>query len=238
MPLYSSRAARGRSRDAMPGRSLADFWPVILLAALAVAGLAVEAFDLVDWREALARARGHAAHWWLPPALVLLQVVLYLFGLPGSTVLWLVAPLYPPLAATAVLAAGGVGGALAAYAFARRLSGPALARLRGHRAFRLLERETDFLFLCALRLVPAFPHSVLNYGAGVLRMPLMAFLGATAIGFAVKAFLYASAIHHALEATEPAQLLRLEALLPLVALAAVLLAARALRRRRSRPPTS
>jgi uncharacterized membrane protein YdjX (TVP38/TMEM64 family) len=167
---------------------------------------------------------------------VLLQVVLFMFALPGSTVLWLAAPLYPPLAATAILTAGGIGGALAAYAFARRLTDASLAGLSAHRAFHLLERETDFRFLCALRLMPAFPHSVLNYGAGILRVPRTAFAGSAAIGIAVKAFLYSSAIHHALEVTEPAQLPRIGALLPLVALAAVLLAAHALKRRRTRTP--
>ena len=51
------------------------------------------------------------------------------------------------------------------------------------------------------------------------------------IGLGVKAYLYSSVIHHALEAAEPADLLRAEAVLPLIALALALFAARALRRR-------
>jgi len=217
----------------MSPRASAALWPLAVLGALAAAGLAVEVFALFEWREALARVRGYAASGWLPFALIALQAGLFMFGLPGSTLLWLVAPLYAPLAASAILVAGSSAGALAAYLFAHRLTGESLASLRASRGYRLLERESDFLFLCALRLVPGFPHSVLNYGAAILRVPLGPFLAAAAIGFAVKASLYSTAIHHALEAAEPAQLLRLEILLPLLALAAAVLAARALQRRRA-----
>lgn len=220
----------------MPERLLAASWPVALLAALLAFGLAAHWLELFAWREALDWARGHAARWWLAPALILLQVLLFMFGLPGSTVLWLVAPLYAPAASTLILAAGGSAGGLAAYWFAGRLTGESLAHLRASRGYRVLARESDFLVLCALRLVPAFPHSVLNYGAGILRLPLGRFLAAAAIGLGVKAYLYSSVIHHALEADAPADLLRAEALLPLVALALALFAARALRRRWERRP--
>lgn len=217
-------------------RPLPALWPAALLAALIAFGLGAHFLDLFEWRDALDWARGYAQRWWLPPALILLQVVLFMFALPGSTVLWIVAPLYAPAASTLVLAAGGSAGGLAAYWFARRLSDESLAHLRASRGYRVLERESDFLVLCALRLVPAFPHSVLNYGAGILRLPLGRFLAAAAIGFGVKAYLYSSVIHHALEAADPADLLRAEAVLPLILLALALFAARMLQRRWGRPP--
>jgi len=214
--------------------SFAARWPLALLALLLAAGLAAHFLEWFAWREALAWARGHAGQWWLAPALVLLQVLLFMFALPGSTLLWVVAPLYAPAASTLILTVGGSAGALAAYAFSRRLSEAEQVRLRRHPAWRLLERESDFLTLCALRLVPAFPHSVLNYGAGILRLPLGRFLAAAAIGFGLKAFLYSSVIHGALEATDARDLLRVEAVLPLILLALLLFAARILRRRRGR----
>lgn len=217
---------------AVSDNPLARFWPLAVLAVLVAAGLAAHALELFEWRAALERLRGYTQHWWLPLALILLQVALFTFGLPGSTVLWLVAPLYAPLASTLILAAGGCAGSLAAYAFARRLSGAALAELRASRGYRTLERESDFLALCALRLMPAFPHSVINYTAGVLRVPLGRFLAATAIGFGLKAYLYSSVIHPAMVAARPADLLQPGTLLPLVALVVVLLAARTLQRRR------
>lgn len=209
-------------------------WPAALLTLLLALGLGAHFLEEFQWREALAWARGHAGQWWLPLVLVLLQTVLFMFALPGSTLLWVVAPLYVPPAATLILTAGGTGGALAAYWFARRLTVAQQERLRRHRAWRLLARESDFLALCALRLVPAFPHSVLNYGAGMLRLPVGRFLAAAAIGFGLKAFLYSSVIHRILETAELRHLLQSEALLPLVLFALLLFLVRFLQRRRAR----
>lgn len=47
----------------MPDRPVAPLWPVALLVALAVTGIAVQAFELVDARALLDWARGLAAHW-------------------------------------------------------------------------------------------------------------------------------------------------------------------------------
>lgn len=98
----------------VPERSVAALWPLAVLAALAAIGIAVLALDLVDARAALHWARGYATHWWFAVALVLLQVLLFTFALPGSAVVWLAAPLFAPTAATAILTAGGCGSALAA----------------------------------------------------------------------------------------------------------------------------
>jgi len=205
--------------------------PLALLALLVAAGLAAHALTWFEWREALAWARGHAGQWWLPLALILLQTLLFMFALPGSTLLWVVAPLYAPAAATLILTAGGVGGALATCGFARRLTQAQQARWRRQRAWQVLERESDFLTLCALRLVPAFPHSVINYGAGILRLPLGGFAVSTAIGFGLKAFLYSSIIHRALAAEDARDLLRAEAVPLLLLLALLLLAPRLLRKK-------
>lgn len=216
----------------MAKRSLAALWPLILLAVLVAVGLAAPALDLIDWRTTLTLAREHAARWWLPPALVLLQVALFAFALPGSAVLWLVAPLYPPAAATAILTAGGCGGALAAHALARRLSGRSLARVRAGRGYRVLQRESDFLMLCALRLAPGVPHSVINYASGVLHLRLTPLLSSAAVGFGLKSFLYSSVIHGAPAADRPADLLAPGVVWTLVGGIVVLLIARAIVRRR------
>ncbi len=144
--------------------------------ALAVTGIAVQAFELVDASALLDWARGLAAHWWLAVALVLLQVVLSTFALPGSAVLWLVAPLNAPIAAAAILKAGGCIGALGAYAFASRLTWTAMARLQTSRGDRLMQREGGFLLQCALRLAPCARVSVL--GAQLRRGRVAAAAGA------------------------------------------------------------
>jgi len=201
-------------------------WPLALLATLVAVGLGAHALGLADAGPALAWARVHAAQWWFPAALVALQVLLFTFGLPGSAVLWLAAPLYAPPVAAAILTAGGCLGALAAHAFALRLTGASLQRLQGSRGFRILQRQSDFLVLCALRLAPGFPHSVINYAAGTLRVRRAPFLASAAFGFGIKTWLYAIVVHRAVAADRPADLLAPDALWPLIALVALILFAR------------
>ena len=66
----------------MPEPRLAALWPAALLATLVAFGLAAHFLDLFEWRDALVWARGYAQHWWLAPALIVLQVLLFMFALP------------------------------------------------------------------------------------------------------------------------------------------------------------
>lgn len=208
----------------------AQLLPLAGLLVLVCIGALLHALGVFDWRETLQWARGHAQHWWLAAALIAAQVVLFMFALPGSTVLWLVAPLYPPAVAAAILAAGGSLGGLAGYFFARRMTARQMALLRRKRLFLLLEKHADFPALLALRLLPAFPHSVINYGAGVLRLPVAAFLAAAALGLGVKSFLYASVIYPVAQA-EFSEFARMDTVLALLGLALLVFAGRAFRRR-------
>ena len=208
----------------------AQLLPLAGLLVLVCIGALLHALGVFDWRETLQWARGHAQHWWLAAALIAAQVVLFMFALPGSTVLWLVAPLYPPAVAAAILAAGGSLGGLAGYFFARRMTARQMALLRRKRLFLLLEKHADFPALLALRLLPAFPHSVINYGAGVLRLPVAAFLAAAALGLGVKSFLYASVIYPVAQA-EFSEFARMDTVLALLGLALLVVAGRAFRRR-------
>lgn len=208
----------------------AQLLPLAGLLVLVCIGALLHALGVFDWRETLQWARGHAQHWWLAAALIAAQVVLFMFALPGSTVLWLVAPLYPPAVAAAILAAGGSLGGLAGYFFARRMTARQMALLRRKRLFLLLEKHADFPALLALRLLPAFPHSVINYGAGVLRLPVAAFLAAAALGLGVKSFLYASVIYPVAQA-EFSEFALMDTVLALLGLALLVVAGRAFRRR-------
>jgi uncharacterized membrane protein YdjX (TVP38/TMEM64 family) len=195
---------------------------IVLLAALAVLGIALDAFDLLDAAAALDWARRHAHGWRLPAAIVAAQTVLYTLAQPGSILFWVAALLYSAPLATVILTAGGSAGALGAYLFARRLTRGYAAAARGHRLFTLLERQGDFFMLLALRVFPGMPHSAINYAAGALGLPIARFLSATALGFAVKSYLYSSAVEAASGSASAADLLRLEVLGPLFAIAALL----------------
>ena len=204
---------------------------ILALAALAALGIALEALELVDWARALDWARANAGGWRVPAAIVLAQLALYTFGQPGSILFWAAALLYPPSLATLILTAGGTAGALGAYLFARRVTRLDLARARGHRLFRILERQGDFLTLCALRVIPGMPHSAINYAAGTLALPLPRFLCASALGLAIKSYLYSAAVSGAIGTAGPSDLLRLEVLGPLFAIALLLLLGRPAYRR-------
>jgi uncharacterized membrane protein YdjX (TVP38/TMEM64 family) len=160
------------------------------------------------------------------------QLILYTFGQPGSILLWAAAPLYTAPVATVILTAGGSAGALGAYVFARRLTRTHIAQAHGKRLVSALKRQGDFFTLCALRVLPGMPHSAINYAAGTLGVPLGRFLGATALGFAFKSYLYSSAVSGVIGSARPSDLLRLEVLGPLVAIALLLLLGRLAYRRR------
>lgn len=208
-------------------------WPLAALVALVCLGVALDAAGVFDWHEALTWARLHAQSWWLAVVLIAAQAALFMFALPGSAFLWVVAPLYPPALASVILALGGTLGGLAAYALASRLTAQQLEQLRRRRLYSLVARHADFPALLALRLIPAFPHAVINYGAGILRVPLAAFAAAALLGLGAKSFLYASVIHAALQA-QLSELASMETVLPLVALAALALLGGLLRRRLER----
>jgi uncharacterized membrane protein YdjX (TVP38/TMEM64 family) len=181
-------------------------------------GVAIQWSGVVDWRAALAWARGMAG-WQLAIGIVALQVLLYTLAQPGSALFWVAALVYSPEVATLILTTGGTLGALGAYALARRTVSaerlPAAVRER-------LVAEGDFFALCMLRLVPGMPHSVLNYGAGVLRLPLTAFLLSTVAGLAVKSYVYVVPVHALAESASPAALADWRVLGPLAGLALVM----------------
>lgn len=216
------------------GISKSERWRPLLLITLAVAGISLYFMGLIDLAGLLQWAERYKAYWWVAVGLALLQAVFFTLALPGSTFLWVIAPLYPPLTATLILVAGSTLGAMGGYLFARRLSGPWRARICENRFFKMLEKRSDFLTQCAIRTFPAFPHSFINYSAGVLKLPLIPFLLATMIGLSIKTFLYTVAIHGAIKASDPYELIRIETMAPLMILVLLFIVAKIFQLRLSR----
>jgi len=75
------------------------------------------------------------------------------------------------------------------------------------------------------------PHSAINYAAGTLALSLPRFLCASTLGLAVKSYLYSAAVSGAIGTAGPSDLLRLEVLGPLFAIALLLLLGRLAYRR-------
>ena len=93
-----------------------------ILIAILTAGIVAQKMNLLDLTRASTEIEDFADLWWVPPASVLIQVILYLFALPGSIVIWTLGVIYHPLPATFLAMAGGVVGSLAAYYMAMHLS--------------------------------------------------------------------------------------------------------------------
>lgn len=195
----------------------------MLLLGLVIAGaVAFAVFDPVDREAALALGESLAKNPWTALVIVLVQILLFALALPGSLVVWIIAPFYPPLIATLLMLAGSMAGAVLAYLIAGYLGESVHRRLHRHRTFRLLARHSDFFTQTALRVLPGFPHGVVNYTAGVLRLRWLPFLLAALIGLTIKWAVYSWTIHSLFDRGRDGEGPGAGALLPLVLLTAFL----------------
>lgn len=137
----------------------------------------------------------------------------------------------PPLIATALLVVGSVGGALGAYLFSARFRQDWDPGSLERRVVELLSRHGGMLTQMALRILPGFPHAMVNFAGGVLGLGLAGFLTAATLGLAVKWSVYAGAIHGLVEAVEQELALDWSTGVPLVLLSLLLLLGAGARRR-------
>ena len=189
-----------------------------IVALLIALGLVLEIAGLLDARQLLAVARGYTQHWWLIPLLILAQAGLFTFALAGSVFLWIVAPLYSPAMSAFILAAGGTLGGLGAYLFSKYLTEEWTIRIRNSRSYQLLHAQDNFLSLFAMRVFPAFPHSLVNYSSGILEVRLSHFVLAAVLGIAIKSYVYANVIYNASSAMSLDLLLDISVIGPLIVL--------------------
>ena len=205
-----------------------------LILALLTVGLVLQLAGLLDASHLLELAREFSQSWWLAVILVLAQSVLFTFALAGSLFLWIAAPLYPPPLAALILAAGGTLGGVGAYFFSRYLTEDWKRRIEASRGYRLLHSRGDFFSLFAMRIFPGFPHALVNYSSGILRARIDHFVIAAMSGIFIKSYIYANAIHPASNALSLRVLLDISIIGPLLALAALSLAAVFVSRRASK----
>lgn len=127
-------------------------------------------------------------------------------------------------------------GATVAFALARWLAGAAVARLGGRRLAALREwvGQRDFLSVLYARIAPGVPYSLVNYAAGLSSVRLRAFVAATALGAAPRAFAYTALGGH-LDRLDRPQALIAVGVLVLMAVGGLALARRErdIQRRRS-----
>ena len=198
-------------------------WKLYMLAALVILGLILAVWRPFDIDALISSGEALGDHLFFRLGVILLMVILFTFGLPGSLGVWLLAPFNPPLVAALLLVAGSTGGALGAYGLSARLGSDWEPQGLSRKIYKLLQRRGDFLTQCALRTFPGFPHSVINYACGVLRVSLPTYLAATCIGHFIKWGIYASALHGVTDAVTDGSPLGFRDLWPLFALTALLL---------------
>ncbi|MCK5002565.1 MAG: VTT domain-containing protein [Gammaproteobacteria bacterium] len=196
---------------------------LFIVALLITAGILLEFYGLLDAEKMLNIARGYADQWWLAVVLILLQAVLFTFALAGSFFLWIAAPLYPPAMATFILAAGGTLGGIGAYWFSQRLTDEWIEKIENSHAYKLLHKQDNFFALFALRVFPAFPHSLVNYSSGMLKVKLSHFIAAAMLGIGIKSYIYADVIYNATTSASLDELMNISTYGPLVLLSALTL---------------
>jgi len=196
---------------------------LLIVALLITAGILLDFYGLLDAEKVLGIARGYTDEWWLIVVLILLQAVLFTFALAGSIFLWVAAPLYPPTMATFILAAGGTLGGIGAYWFSKSLTDEWVKRIENSHAYKLLHKQDNFFVLFALRIFPAFPHSLVNYSSGILKVKLSHFIVAAFLGIGIKSYVYADVIYSATTSASLDELMNISTYGPLILLSALTL---------------
>ncbi len=194
---------------------------LLVIIALIAVGIFLQVAGLLDAEKMLLVAREYADHWWLVVVLILLQTVMFTFALAGSIFLWIVAPLYPPLMSTFILAAGATLGGITAYIFSKRLTDEWVKRIECSHAYKLLHHQDNFFALFALRVFPAFPHSLVNYSSGILNVKLSHFIPAAFLGVGLKSYIYSKVIYNATTNASIEDLLHISTYGPLILLSAI-----------------
>lgn len=196
---------------------------IIVLGVLIAAGAFLQLSGSLDPEELIAIARQYADHWWLPVVLVLLQVLLFTFALAGTVFLWVAAVLFPPVTASIILAAGATIGGVSAYFFSATLSDEWVHRVENSHIYKVLRKQDSFFALLAMRIMPAFPHGLVNYSSGILKVKLVYFVPATFIGIGLKSYVYAPVIYQAAGGASLNDLLNIATFGPLILLSLVIL---------------
>ncbi len=191
---------------------------IAVLIGILVAGIVVQRLGLLDVDRFLGWFDIIADTWWLPPLTIIIQLFMYMTAFPGSIIMLTLGIIYQPWTATILVVAGGVSGSLAAYYFASFMSSSWTARFSKTKVSKILQNNSGFLQLCALRCLPGFPHAFINYSSGVLKVSLLPFIVSTGLGFAVKGFIYSSAIHSAFHMDDVESAINISNLWPLLVL--------------------
>lgn len=199
-------------------------YKLIILVILVGLGLALQQTGAVDLEGLLILARQYADRWWLGVLLVVIQTVLFTFAMAGSSIVWITAAIFTPATSTAIIASGTTLGGISAYFFSERLSEEWAQKIKFSRIYQSLHKESDFFTLFALRVMPGFPHSVINYSCGLLKTRLISFILAAFAGTAIKTYVYSIVIYNVTTPDTLTSSINFSSVWPLMALSMLILA--------------
>ena len=198
-------------------------YKLTILVILVVLGFVLQQAGLIELSALISVAREYSDRWWLWFVLIAIQIALFTFAMPGSSLVWITAALFTPATSTLIFAAGTTLGGISAYLFSQRLSEEWSRTVRHSPVYKLLREQGNFMTLFAVRVMPGFPHSVINYSSGILHLKLINFIPATLLGITIKAYVYSELIYKATTATFIAEDLAISDVWPLFVLSLVLL---------------
>jgi uncharacterized membrane protein YdjX (TVP38/TMEM64 family) len=127
-----------------------------------------------------------------PLAFIAISSLLTVAMFPGPLLSGASGLLFGTALGTPVSIVAATLGACLAFSLSRRFGAGAVDELSGQRV-RVVQdfiAQRGFLAVLYARILPAMPYNVVNYAAGVTRVPLLTFAAATAIGCAPRAFAY------------------------------------------------
>ena len=199
-------------------------YKLIILVILVGLGLALQQTGAIDLEGLIILARQYADRWWLGVLLVVIQTVLFTFAMAGSSIVWITAAIFTPVTSTVIIASGTTLGAISAYLFSERLSEEWTKNIKFSRIYQLLYKESNFFTLFALRVMPGFPHSVINYSCGILKTRLIHFIPAAIAGTAIKTYIYSVVIYKVTTPDTLTDTINLSSVWPLMALSMLILA--------------
>jgi uncharacterized membrane protein YdjX (TVP38/TMEM64 family) len=132
---------------------------------------------------------------WIGPVLYIpLSAMATVLCVPGPFLAGAAGLIFGVALGTLVAIVSATLGASLAFLVSRRLGADAVDELSHHRGTKLkgLVERRGFMSVLYARIAPGIPYNLVNYAAGLTRIPLRTFALATAIGCAPRAFAYAA----------------------------------------------
>ena len=168
-----------------------------------------------------------------PLAFVVVSSLLTVAMFPGPLLAGASGLLFGTAVGTPTSIVAATLGACLAFSLSRRFGARPVDELSGHRV-RVVQdfiAQRGFLSVLYARILPAMPFNVVNYAAGLTRVPLVTFAAATAIGCAPRAFAYTALGGNLSNLGSPAAIVAFAVLLAM-GIGGVVVAARDVRIRR------